>query len=278
MFVIFRNYILYLFDVLCFYTKIIGLFPFIYKICRKIRNNDIIMREIGERNIGILLAGGTSSRFYHNISKQLYKYNGKPLFLYSLDSMINYLSDIIVVTNSKCYNEINELLHDYKTQIQKNKNSKNSNKININFVIVINDINCRLESIDCGLKYIKNNIDEKTKIKNIIIHDSARPFVNQEYINEIIDKTKYYSQYCLKLTNGLMDEKYTTLDREKYVELCSPLCINYELGLFIFENFISKKNRNVHEFIDILKIYKIPIQLIYGKYRNLRKITYIDDL
>ncbi len=113
---------------------------------------------------------------------------------------------------------------------------------------------------------------------NILIHDSARPYIPSDYFNNMILTTHFYSQYCLKLTNGLMDLKYNTLDRDAYIELCSPLCINLKLSEIIYFNFMKKSNRYAHEFIDIIKIYNIPIELFYGKHKYLRKITYQDDL
>jgi 2-C-methyl-D-erythritol 4-phosphate cytidylyltransferase len=241
-------------DNLCFYLKIFWNIPKVISILKMV-NKKII-------NVGLILAGGTGSRFDATVMKQLYVYNNEHLITHSINILNENVEHIIIVTNSKCFDEINKIIQ--KMDFKKTK-----------IHVVINDINCRLDSIETGLMYIKNNLND---INNIIIHDSARPFVPKQYISDILVNTKYYSQYCLRLTNGLMDLNFNTLDRDKYIELCTPICMNFDLCFFIFINFISKKSRYTCEFIDILKIYKIEINIIYGKYKFIKKVTYSEDL
>lgn len=261
-----------IFNYMFFFIKVIKNKKKMYDIIKNIDYDLNKNKSKNRNNICILLSAGTSTRFENTIPKQLFIYENKPLIEYSINLLLSqssYISHIIIISNSKCINEIENIIKNIiKNNIKNNTNTK--------IEIIINDINCRLESIDCGLNFIQNNI--KQNIENIIIHDVARPFVSQDYIKNILLNTKYYSQYCLKLTNGLMYYDYTTLDRDKYIELCTPICMNYKIFEFIFINFISKKNRYVYEFIDILKIYNINIDLFYGKYKFLRKITFSDDL
>jgi 2-C-methyl-D-erythritol 4-phosphate cytidylyltransferase len=223
-------------------------------------------------NICLLLSAGKSTRFKNNksniTSKQVYIFENKPLILYSLEILIEIMTHIIIITNSECENEINDLIKNLME-----KNNKNLCKV----VIITNDIDCRLKTIEIGLEYIKNNIVD-LEINNIIIHDSARPFVPKEYFMTILSNTEFYSQYSLKLTNGLVDNNFNVYDRYIFFEICSPICIKYDLCKFIFENFIYTKNRFVYEPIIILKLYNIKINIIYGKYKFLKKITYLDDL
>ena len=247
--------IVHSFQKICFYWKIL-------KYCHSL-NRLLVIDNNNNKNVGLLLAGGYSSRFNSSVPKQLYAFNEKLLIEYSIELLVKHLDTIIIVTNSKCYLQITNLL------VRKNYTNK--------IFVIQNDINCRLESIECGLNYINNNIPN-IHFKNIIIHDSARPFIPDDYIINLLSNTKYYSQYCLKLTNGLIDDRLNTLDRDKYLELCSPICMNYNLCSYIFFRFITKKHRNVHEFIDILSIYRVTIDLLYGEYKYLKKITYLDDL
>ena len=213
-------------------------------------------------NICILLSAGNSTRFCSDIPKQLFIYKNKHLINYSVEAIENNVNLIIIISNSKNYKKLFEIF-------------KSNNKI----VIIINDIDSRLKSIECGFNYIEQNIKLK-KLKNInkiIIHDSARPFIESIHIQKIINETKYYSQYCLKLTNGLIVNKtLACLNRDNYSELCTPLCIDYELGIYIFK-YIMLPN-NIFEFIDVLRIYNIPIKLLYEEYKILKKITYISDI
>jgi 2-C-methyl-D-erythritol 4-phosphate cytidylyltransferase len=247
----------------CLYIKILYFYHEIHK---------IKPQETYNRTISILLAAGTSSRFGKHQFKQLFTYKNKELIVYSIESMLEQLNTIIIVTNSNCLKQITEIIKSNKLlQIKQDQ-----------IHITTNDINCRLESIGRGIQYIKENRDI-LKIKdfngiNLLIHDSARPYIPYDYYNNMIINTKFYSQYCLKLTNGLMDLKYNTLVRDEYIELCSPICINFKLSEILYFNFMKKSNRQAHEFIDIIKMYNLPIQIYYGKYKYLRKITYQDDL
>jgi len=260
-----------IFSKFCLYVKILFFYPDIHKIIQQKtdnRNNNNII-------IGILLAAGTSTRFGTQQPKQLFTYKNKELIVYSIESMLEQLNKIIIVTNSNCLKKMTEI-------VEKIKSNKLLQIKQVQIYITTNDINCRLESIGRGIQYIKDNRD-LLNIKdfnriNLLIHDSARPYIPYDYYNNMIIHTKFYSQYCLKLTNGLMDLKYNTLDRDDYIELCSPICINFKLSEILYFNFMKKSNRQAHEFIDIIKIYDLPIQMYYGKYKYLRKITYQDDL
>jgi 2-C-methyl-D-erythritol 4-phosphate cytidylyltransferase len=242
-------------------------------------NNINTISNKHNNNICILLSAGISSRFNasYNINssikyKQLHIIDNKPIILYSIEHIIDNVDNLIIITNSKCYNDINNI-------ININYNNEKICKI----IILINDINCRLESINTGLNYINNKYNNND-INNIIIHDVARPFIKQEYIQTLLNNDNndnLYSQYYLRLTNGLMylDSNINEIvDRDKYIELCTPLCINYKLFNFIFTNYIQKENMITYEFIPILKILNIQCNFIEGHYKYLRKITTFEDI
>jgi len=262
---------------LCLYLKVLFFYPDIHKIIQQKTDNRNNNNNNNNNNttIGLLLAAGTSTRFSIDKPKQLFIYKNKELIVYSIESMLEQLNTIVIVTNSNCLKQITEI-------VEKIKSNKLDHIKEREICITTNDINCRLVSIGRGIQYIKDNmaklnITDLNRI-NLLIHDSARPYVPCEYYNNMILNTKFYSQYCLKLTNGLMDLKYNTLDRDAYIELCTPICINFNLGDIIYLNFMKQSNRYTNEFIDIIKICNIPIQIYYGNNKYLRKITYQVDL
>ena len=237
-----------------------------------------------------LLSAGTSSRFQdtpiatNNITtqehykyqyKQIHLIENKPVILYSIENIIDNVDKLIIITNSECYDDIKTIITDKYSKI----------------IVLKNDINCILESINTGLQYINKYYRQNknlNNIDNIIIHDVARPYITQDYIQKLISSdnhtntdtsTYLYSQYYLKLTNGLMNlDNNTIVDRNKYIELCTPLCINYKLFNFIFTNYIEKNKSITSEFIPILQLLNIKINLIEGHYKYLRKITTRDDI
>ena len=199
-------------------------------------------------NKGILLAAGNSTRFGE--PKQLYQINNKTIIEYSLDAMKS-LDETIVVTNSQCFNQIK--------------------KITPNSTILINDINCRLKSIEKAINHIKS-------ANKIIIHDSARPYITESHINTLIDQTVPYSQYYLKLVNGLVKKtpRYEVVDRNDYIELVTPQIINFHLFKFLFKRFIL--SGFTCEFLPLADLLKIEYKLIEGNHRHLKKITTKEDI
>ena len=237
-----------------------------------------------KHTIGIILAAGNSSRFMtnsnqNNIPKQLYLLNDKPIINYSIDSFlgIKNLEFILVVTNSKYYQQMITL----KNQYYRNENEKGNEKGNI--IYLINDIDCRIESINVALNYINNDLIINTENTQIIIHDSARPYVTTKDLNLLLEQKDVYSQYYMKLVNGLMNlESHEFLNRDNYIEICTPLCINLTVLNDLFVNYINKKdnngNRIYYEFIPLLKKKGLKYKLVEGHYSFLRKITTYDDV
>ena len=224
-----------------------------------------IKNNHGNHNIGILLAAGTSSRFDSDKPKQLYRINKIPCIMYSVVAMIDLVDELIIITNSNCLEEI-----------------KNLTQHNAKIIVLLNDINCRLESIGVSLNYIKNKYNN---VNNIIVHDSARPFITHNDIKQLLIScdTYLYSQYYLNLVNGLYKKGSDSgdgkmVDRDQYIEICTPVAANFDLYYFIFMNYMNKQNRIIHEHISILDLLKIKYNLILGSSTHLRKITYVNDI
>jgi 2-C-methyl-D-erythritol 4-phosphate cytidylyltransferase len=99
-----------------------------------------------EINVAILLAAGTSSRFTENeiskTPKQLFLLDNIPIIIYSLSILVNNpsINKVIVVINSAYQEELEKILSNNYILISKEKQLEK-------IIIVINNINCRLESI-----------------------------------------------------------------------------------------------------------------------------------
>lgn len=212
-------------------------------------------------NVGILLAAGTSSRFNHELPKQLYIINDRAVIAYSIDALISFVDKLIIITNTNCFNEIKKMIN-------------GMDKI----IILKNDYDCRLKSIELSLSFINDNFNN---INKLIVHDSARPFIKSKHIEQLmnISNNYHYCQYYMKLFNGLYsNETNEMVDRDKYIEICTPIVSDFKLFYSIFNNYIIDKNRITYEHISILDIMKINYKLVEGNYSYLRKITVIDDI
>jgi len=244
----------------------------IYNLRYNIDSKNIIQshRTSGVKNIGLLLIGGSGTRFDSNIKKQLYKYNSIPLFLYSLRKLLKTLDSVVIVTNSDCISEVTKIILD------------SDDLDSENIYTVTNDIGDRLESIDVGLSFIEKYLSKD--ILNIVIHDGLRPFIQEKHITSLLSVVKddtFYSQYYLNLTNGLLkceNNQHEEVDRNDFIEICTPVCANFGLFNFLFSNYIKKEKRISWEIMPLLDLLKIKYELLKGSSQSLRKITTKDDL
>ena len=200
-------------------------------------------------NIGVILAAGRSSRFDSTIPKQLYPIDDKPIVQHSIDLLSKYLDKVIIVTNSECRDKIKG-------------------------DVIINDKDSRLESIRIALDHIDT-------CDNILIHDSARPFITEVMIENLLSSSvsNYHSQFYLPLINGLAkktDVGYEIPDRNDFIELCSPQITRFDIFNLIFKTYIETGQEC--EILPVVSRFKLPYDLIQGHYRYLRKITTLEDI
>ena len=119
-------------------------------------------------NCFIILAGGESKRFNSRTPKLYHLYRGKPLILHSINKLMNYknVNKIVVVINKK-----------HKIFWK---------KLNIKNVMVLEGGKTRAESSFKALKAIKNY-----NVKNVLIHDAARPNFSIKLLDRIIKELKF---------------------------------------------------------------------------------------
>jgi 2-C-methyl-D-erythritol 4-phosphate cytidylyltransferase len=223
-----------------------------------------------KKNAGILLSGGFGNRFDSNVLKQMYNLNDSPLFVYSLKILLKTLDVVVIVVNTICFADVKHVLE-----------SDNLLKT-CEIYLTINDDGDRLESICAGLSFIK---DRKMIVSNLIIHDSSRPFIKEDHILNLISKMNdeiLYGQYYFNLVNGLLrkNEKgyYEEADRREFIEICTPICTNFDLFEFLFANYLKEERRICWEIIPLLDLLEIKYELLEGDYNHMRKITTIKDI
>ena len=128
-----------------------------------------------KKNIAVILAGGTGSRFGLNIPKQFAKLAGKTIIEHTIEVFENHkqIDEICIVIKSEWKNKIEEF-------VIKNKYSK-----------VLKIISGGEERKDSSLSAILSYENEK-KI-NLIFHDAVRPFVNTKIIDNVIESLNHYN-------------------------------------------------------------------------------------
>lgn len=205
-------------------------------------------------NVGVILAAGRSSRFHNSIPKQLYPIGDKPIINHSIDLLSETLDEVVIVTNSICYNQI-----------------KTTKKI------LLNDEDDRIKSIKKALDYLDNQ-----NWSNILIHDAARPFITKDYIDKLIKSqdSNIHSQYYLPIVNGLAkiskSGKWEIPNRENFIQLCSPQITNFDFFKSAFREYIET---NIYcEILPIVSNQDLKYNLIEGDLKFTKKITTIYDI
>ena len=124
-------------------------------------------------NVAVLLAAGSGTRMGESISKQFIKVKGLELFLYSLMTFAGCkaVQKIIMVTKKEDIEIMRQIIkeHDLEKKIMD----------------IIPGGECREESVKNAIDYLC----EQKHVKNpiVVIHDAARPLVNEEIIlNNIV--------------------------------------------------------------------------------------------
>lgn len=119
------------------------------------------------KNIAIILASGSGSRFASNLPKQFVRLAGKSVIQYTIEAFeqSEKIHEIIIVTKQEFIDYTYEII-----------NANNYKKI----VKVIAGGKERYDSTQSAIKSISD------KEANLIIHDAVRPFVSQQIINKCI--------------------------------------------------------------------------------------------
>ena len=211
------------------------------------------------KNFAILLCAGTSQRI-GKFDKTISQFNGKPLFVHSLQKLIsnNYIDEVIVVVSKK------------NKEIIKNKLPKEIRK---NIQIVEGSTE-RMSSVKNAIKHLSSY-----NPKNVIIHDSARPFFNSHIINDGIKGLEKFC--CVVPITKIVDTvkkvdgtKLSTIDRSNLYYSQTPQFFNFNQ----LNQLITKYgDDNYTDEIQLFEKENIKIGTIDGNLLN-HKITFENDL
>ena len=203
----------------------------------------------------IILAGGESKRFNSKISKPYHLYKGKPLLLHSVDKAKNYkkFNKIVLVINKKHKNFIK--------------------KLKIKGVKIIEGGKTRAESAYNALESIKNS-----KIKNVMIHDAARPNFTLKLLDRLFKELKFNDCVipAVQSTDSIkqrLSNKIYNLKREDIFLIQTPQAFLYKKLYALQKNKDAKVTDDASLFVSAGK----KIKIIKGHVNN-NKITIISDI
>lgn len=215
------------------------------------------------KTTAILLAAGKSERFGNDIPKPFLLLNGKAIYQYSLDVLLGHT-------------QIDELI----LVLPKNLLSTEKEKLEKSFktIHLIAGGKTRFESVQNALTVLDSSV------KNVIIHDAARPFITSKLIDNCLvnlDRNKAVScaiesTDTLVFTENDLAESYPK--RNKIMHLQTPQVFQTEL---LKEAYSLAKKEGETNFTDdssLVHYFNLaPVYLIPGSEENI-KITFQKDL
>lgn len=214
----------------------------------------------------ILMAAGKSTRFIQNSStlKQFFPLGNKQLYEYSLDFFLNYnFATIIVVFPKEFINKYNSFVN------------------NDTFVNFVAGGETRTDSVFNAISYLKNNNFDVT---HCIIHDVARPFIDDSILHNLIKEIyKYPSLTCaIKAidTIGYGDtfvEQYFERNLINLIQTPQAFLLDLLFDCYI-RYFNDNNKKNFTDDTSLVYEYsKVKPKIIEGS-KNLFKITRFEDI
>lgn len=205
----------------------------------------------------ILLMAGKSERFCHSENKLLYQVHQKPLFMYSLDVLMNHpaIQHIYIPVSPDVSEEIQSIVYQNYDDEQ---------------VTFVEGGTTRFESVQKALQKVNTDF--------VLIHDAARPMIQIEDINHLIEQMQHYA--CGTLYHKVYDTvKDTTIGvktiaREALKAVSTPQFFRSDLFSDIIHTDISPV-----EITDEIRLFEqqLPVAFVEESRPNL-KVTTIEDI
>uniref|UniRef100_UPI00366EFF20 2-C-methyl-D-erythritol 4-phosphate cytidylyltransferase n=1 Tax=Campylobacter coli TaxID=195 RepID=UPI00366EFF20 len=218
------------------------------------------------KNIAVILAGGSGSRFGLNFPKQFAKLAGKTIIEHTIETFEKHpcIDEICIVIKSGFRDKINELI--LKNQYYKVKK-------------VINGGEERKDSsFNAVLAYDNENV-------NLIFHDAVRPFVSNKIVDGVIEALQQYNaiDVAIPSTDTIIEVCSNNIKsippRKFMMQGQTPQAFKLETIKKAYELAIRDSNFTPTDDCGIVKKY-LPDEKIYvvsGELKNI-KITHMQDL
>ena len=218
------------------------------------------------KNVVVILASGTGSRFGGILPKQFIKLAGKPVIQYTLETFNKspYVDDIIVVT-----------LSDYIANIEEIVAAESLNKV----IKIIVGGKERYDSSWSAIQSIE--YDEC----NVLFHDSVRPFVDDRIIKDCVSALENYNA-----VDVVVDATDTIVKVRNNEIMSIPIRDNLRRGQTpqgfklstikqAYKHFLADEKKVASDDCGIVLKYlsSETIGLVYGSEKNF-KITHGQDI
>ncbi|MEY8390830.1 2-C-methyl-D-erythritol 4-phosphate cytidylyltransferase [Lachnospiraceae bacterium 45-W7] len=227
----------------------------------------------GKKYAAIILSAGRGNRMKSKIPKQYLKLRGRPLIYYALHAFQkSQVEDIILVTGKEdveyCQKEIIKTYGFSKVKA------------------VVPGGKERYHSVFCGLSELERM---HLKPDYVMIHDGARPFVDQEIIMRCI-KAAELDQACVagmpvKDTIKIADHDQfaiETPERSLVWQVQTPQVFLFSLIFEAYQKLVEQEKQGIHisvtdDAMVLETILSKKVRMVEGAYKNI-KITTPEDL
>ena len=184
------------------------------------------------KNIAIIIAGGVGSRMGANIPKQFIEVNGKHVLAYTIESFQkHHLVDAIEVV---CIDGWQDDVWAYKDKYGFPK-----------LKWITSGGASGQESIRNGVYNLIGKIDDDD---NVIIHDGIRPLVEDDVLDDLIEKCNKYGNAVTSMPYNeqifLVDDDISTIKyipRETLRRVATPQCYKFKLLSEKYHEAFEKK-------------------------------------
>ena len=224
----------------------------------------------------ILLIAGSSRRFLGKIKKQFVKINNKPLFIYTLEAMLKFKFDNIIIVSPK------EDLIKVKKIINNLEKIKNKN------IFYVKGGSERVYSVYNAMKFIKEN---NIKTDFVFIHDGVRPIVSKKEIKELYEMVikKNAAILASKVVDTIkkVDSKKNiveTIDRNFLYRAATPQAFNFKKYMIAMERYMNDRKHKERlgkkiatDDAEIYSAYAGKVAIVECSANNI-KITNKEDL
>ena len=206
----------------------------------------------------IILAAGSGSRTGLDINKVLLEINGKRVLDYSVDFFLNHknCSEIVLVSSERDFNYIYNAYND---------------KVDV----IINGGSTRQQSVHKGLKKATNEF--------VLIHDSARPFISKDCIDELCEnvKTTFASTLAVFVKDTIVNINGNrlgkTLHRSELLAIQTPQAFKRDVIVSAHEKAVNNGYLGTDDTSLIAKFTTVTPAYVIGDYRSI-KLTTKEDI
>lgn len=207
----------------------------------------------------IFLAGGQGVRMNTALPKQFQKVGGKEIALYSFEKFLaeETITEIVVVTHQE-----------WRPLFEAKRKG----------LLFAEPGTTRQESVKNGFLKLKAQED-----KVVATHDSARPFISSELIEQVYQAAEAFGAAACALPISYTVKKadreglvINTVDRSDLYEIQTPQALHYSLMEKGFD-LVEKGGISVTDDVSLAEILGYAPKLVEGLKKNL-KVTYPEDL